>query len=217
MFIGREDPAPTVLLEVRLGGEMSGNDWPQRGPSLRIGGRDYAQAGVYFVTTCSHRRERIFGRVIDGNMALNEFGQCVDEAWLALPERFPQVALGAHVIMPDYMHGIITFTTQHLTSPRRGAGSSRPINIPDAKIPTSPAKILPPGAHPDDSGLTNAHTLGQVMAHFKYKATCAINAKRNGGAKPVFQRGYYERIIRDNRQWTATDLYILANPEKYAA
>jgi REP element-mobilizing transposase RayT len=197
---------------------MSGEHWPQRVPSIRIGDRDYAQAGVYFVTTCAHRREQIFGRVVEGNMVLNEFGQCVDEAWLALPRRFPQVVLGTHVIMPDHMHGIITFTTQHLTSIRRvGARSSRPLKDPAAKNPTSHAKPLPPGAHPDDSGLTNAFTLGHVVAYFKYQATCAINAKRNGGTQRVFQRGYFERIVRDNRQWTATDFYILANPEKYAA
>src|SRR6185503_8783505 len=84
---------------------------PTRVNTIRIPGRDYAQAGAYFVTTCAHRRQPLFGHIENKRMVLNELGRCVEDAWLALPQRFPHVDLDLHVVMPDHMHGIITLTS----------------------------------------------------------------------------------------------------------
>ena len=73
----------------------------------RLGGYDYAQEGVYFITICSHQRQCLFGEIHDGQMRLNAAGGMVQENWEGLSERFPFLALDAFVVMPNHLHGII--------------------------------------------------------------------------------------------------------------
>jgi putative transposase len=211
---GRGDP-PLQRREMGMGVRTRVN-------TIRIPGRDYAQAGAYFVTACTHQRLPLFGRIEDGRMILNEYGRCVQAAWDALPERFAHVDLDEFVIMPDHVHGIITLTSRAIPhealnvprSPRPnnfvGAGSPRP-------APTPVPKFLPAVGHHEPNANSAAEPLGQVIGHFKYAATRSINALRVYGRAPVFQRGYYERIIRDDSQWRYIGWYIQRNPEKFQA
>jgi REP element-mobilizing transposase RayT len=75
--------------------------------SIRIKEYDYTQMGAYFVTIVTYRRDCLFGKIENGIMALNDFGKIADECWRAIPEHFPFVELGAHVIMPNHAHGVI--------------------------------------------------------------------------------------------------------------
>ncbi len=75
--------------------------------SVRLKGYDYASAGSYFITLCCQNRRHLFGHIENKEMVLNQFGQIVEEQWLALPERFPNVALGSFVIMPNHVHYIV--------------------------------------------------------------------------------------------------------------
>jgi putative transposase len=75
--------------------------------SMRLKEHDYAQPGAYFVTIVTFRRECLFGEIVDGEMQLNDFGKIADECWRLIPEHFPNVELGGHVVMPNHMHGII--------------------------------------------------------------------------------------------------------------
>jgi REP element-mobilizing transposase RayT len=74
---------------------------------IRLQGYDYSQAGAYFVTIVTYQRDCLFGDVVNGEMRLNDFGKIADECWLAIPEHFPNVELGAYVIMPNHAHGVI--------------------------------------------------------------------------------------------------------------
>jgi putative transposase len=82
--------------------------------SIRLPGYDYAQAGAYYVTIVTWRRDCLFGEVVDGVMKLSPFGQIADECWRAIPEHFPNVELGAHIIMPNHAHGIIVIREEAL-------------------------------------------------------------------------------------------------------
>lgn len=75
--------------------------------SLRLSDFDYASDGAYFVTVCVQGREHLFGRVVDGEMMLNEAGLMIAQVWNALPDRYPGIAIDVHVVMPDHFHGII--------------------------------------------------------------------------------------------------------------
>ena len=75
--------------------------------SIRLKGYDYTQPGAYFVTTCTHNREPLFGRVVDGEMVLNALGEIVWACWREIPIHFPHVELDAFVVMPNHVHGII--------------------------------------------------------------------------------------------------------------
>ena len=75
-------------------------------PSLRQSGQDYRGIGTYFLTMQCADNEALFGEVIDGEMVLNDFGQIVDEAWVALQERYPYLLPGPRQVMPTHFHGL---------------------------------------------------------------------------------------------------------------
>ena len=88
---------------------------------MRLPGYDYSQAGAYYVTIVTHQRDCLFGEIVNKEMILNDLGKIADECWRAIPEHFPNVELGAHVIMPNHAHGIIIITDNG-----RGAALLRP-------------------------------------------------------------------------------------------
>ena len=75
--------------------------------SIRLKGYDYLQAGAYFVTIVAWRREMLFGEIVDGQMILNWHGQIVLAAWIDLPNHYRHAELGAFIIMPNHIHGIV--------------------------------------------------------------------------------------------------------------
>jgi REP element-mobilizing transposase RayT len=75
--------------------------------SIRLRSCDYAQAGAYFVTLCTHDRMCLLGSVVEGDMRLNDAGQFLQATWEALPDHYPHVELDEFVVMPNHVHGII--------------------------------------------------------------------------------------------------------------
>lgn len=144
--------------------------------SIRLRGYDYTQPGAYFVTVVTRHRECLFGEVVDGVMKLNEFGKIADECWQAIPEHFPFVELGAHVIMPNHAHGIII-----ITDDGREAAMLR------LYADENPHKInVKPGS------------LGAIVRSYKSAVSYHINKEHN--ATGIWQRNYYERSIRNERK-----------------
>jgi REP element-mobilizing transposase RayT len=75
--------------------------------SIRLKGYDYSQAGAYFVTMVTYHRGMLFGEILNEEVRFSDFGKIADECWRELPNHFPNVELGAYVIMPNDVHGII--------------------------------------------------------------------------------------------------------------
>jgi len=163
--------------------------------SIRLPGFDYSQAGAYFVTLVTCQRECLFGEIVNEKMILNEFGKIADECWRAIPEHFPNVDLGAHAIMPNHAHGIIIITSdcvraQHCCAPTSG-------------IKENPHKInVKPGS------------LGAIVRSYKSAVSSRINKEYN--ASNIWQRNYYERVIRNEREMDAIWKYIESNPSRWA-
>jgi putative transposase len=87
--------------------------------SIRIKEYDYTQPGAYFVTIVTFQRDCLFGEIKDEIMILNAIGKIADECWRVIPEHFPNVELGAHIIMPNHVHGIVVITDNGRGTPRR--------------------------------------------------------------------------------------------------
>jgi putative transposase len=193
--------------------------------SIRLAGYDYAQAGAYFVTVVTHGREPpkgamcLFGEIINREMVLNEYGKIVQKWWDDIPNHFPGVETGAFVVMPNHAHGVII-----ITDDRRGA-----VPAPDFGMESTPSvldEIAPDFVMPEDRmstigrgdpAPTQKRTLGQIVAYFKYKSTKEMNALDTSGVVTKFwQRNYYERIIRNEREMGAIWDYIEANPSAWA-
>ena len=85
---------------------MQHQQYPSR-QYIRLKEYDYAQAGLYFITICTHNRKCLFGNVADGKMVLNDAGKMIETQWQELTKRFPNIVLHQYVVMPNHVHGII--------------------------------------------------------------------------------------------------------------
>ena len=193
--------------------------------SIRLKRFDYSSEGAYYVTIVVQGRECLFGEIIDGEMYLNEYGEIVQKWWNEIPIRFPNVELGAFVIMPNHIHGIIWIITN-----RRGEVLS-PHNEPnsDNRKADIQGEVISPRYNPNKNILnenvdviTNQGgatpplqhpTLGQIIAYFKYQSTKEMNRIETDKAITKFwQRNYYEHIIRDEKDLQNKTDYIESNP-----
>jgi len=144
--------------------------------SIRLKGFNYSQAGAYYVTIVTYQRDCLFGEIKNDEMVLSNLGKIADECWRAIPEHFPNVELGAYVVMPNHVHGIILINNNH------------------RKQPNEPV----PGS------------LGTVIGSFKSAVSKRIGRQHN--ATGIWQRNYYEHIIRDEKDLQNKTDYINANP-----
>ncbi len=167
---------------------------PPRRKLLRLKTYDYFQEGAYFVTICSERREKLFGIVRDGEMHLDECGKILAGTWNTLSQRFPNIELDSVVVMPNHIHGIIRIV---------GAGSARP---------SKPLSETKGGETPP---LQEKTSLSQIVGYFKYQSTKLINELRGTPCAKVWQRSFYEHIIRDDESFNRISDYIATNPLRW--
>jgi putative transposase len=164
--------------------------------SIRLREFDYSQSGAYFVTICTKNKECLFGEIKDGEMGLNEFGGIVHMEWLQTAVIRENVELDVFVVMPNHFHGIILLSNTdcrgEVTSPNKMGSCNH---------------VQGGGTPP-----LRKYTLGQIIAYFKYQSTKQINQIRNNPGVPVWQRNYYERIIRNQTELDKIREYVLENP-----
>lgn len=156
--------------------------------SISIPGYDYSQNGHYFVTICVQNKECIFGKINDGKMILNDIGKIIDLYWNKSLNHFKNIELDKYQIMPNHMHGIIVINN---------IGSSRGEVI-------SPLQIS-----------EQCPTLGKIIAYFKYQSTKHINQIRKIPGIKLWQRNYYEHVIRNENDLYRIRQYIEDNPLKW--
>jgi putative transposase len=154
--------------------------------SIRLKDYDYAEPGAYFVTICVSAKRFLFGRLLGGQMRLNEYGQAVQACWSGLPDHYVSVELNAFVVMPNHVHGVIVITDV-------GAG-------------LRPAR---------KGSIHKPHALPEIMRAFKAFCSRGINDMRGTPGARVWQRNYYEHVIRDEQSLNRIREYILANPERW--
>jgi putative transposase len=158
--------------------------------SVRLKGFDYSQNGYYFVTICLQNRECLLGNIIQGKMMLFDAGLIVNEWWQKLPTKYLGVRLDEFIVMPNHVHGIINIDV--------GAGYSRPQTNNSINI---------------EGREDRAPTLGNIVAYFKYQTTKQYN--QDGAIRKLWQRNYYEHIIRDEKEYCAIKQYIQDNPKNW--
>jgi len=154
--------------------------------SIRLRGYDYGQPGPYFVTICTRKRECTLGTIRDGEIALSMAGKVVAACWRAIPDHFHHVCLDEFVVMPNHVHGILQVG-------RRGT---------------------PWRAPTEAFGRPVRGSLPTVIRAFKASATkILIRAKHR--KEFLWQRGYYEHVVRDEEELARVREYIADNPMKW--
>jgi putative transposase len=168
--------------------------------SIRLQGYDYSQPNMFFVTLCAYERNCLFGEALNNTVHLNEAGKVVKQYWLQIPEHFPQVVLDEFIIMPNHIHGILSIEERDDKSPPVGANNYSPAekDISSLDVKT-PSRIK-----------GTSKTVGSIVRGFKIGVTKWF--KENLNVSSVWQRNYYEHIIRVEEDLDKIREYIIANP-----
>lgn len=161
--------------------------------SRRLPGHDYSQPGAYFVTICAADRQCIYGEIVDGQMSLNRNGMVVAKQWVGLASHYANMSIDEFVIMPNHIHGIIFLTEG--SPPSVGAG----FQPADGSRPAKPQHALP-----------------EIIRGFKTYSSLEINRLRRTPGQPVWQRNYYEHVVRTENDLAVIKKYIVENPLKWA-
>ena len=190
------------------------NPEKHRRRSIRLQGYDYSWQGAYFVTICTQNRECLFGNMQHNEMVVNNAGEMACKIWNNLSVKCPAVSIDEFIVMPNHVHGIIII----VGAPLVGALS---LELRMGRTGREDMYSNRVGMGKDRAGTRPAPTsLGDIVGIFKSISThqYAINVnKNNWPAFPgkLWQRNYYERIIRNDDELNRIREYILNNPQQW--
>ncbi len=192
---------------------MSINNPKHHRRSIRLPEYDYSQEGVYYITICTQDRRCLFGGIINGRVKLSEYGKIAERFWRDMTEYCDGILLDTFVIMPNHMHAIIVIIGDVI---RRGEVASPLGGTVD--ISGKPGDgIEIPGEVTSPLRGTGKHTLGQILAFYKYQTTKSINAIKNTPGNKIWQRNYWEHVIRNEKSLHKIRGYIRDNPWHWAS
>ena len=154
--------------------------------SIRLQGYDYSQTGIYFVTICTHQRQCLFGEIRNGKMILNQIGKIVSQEWLKSAEIRQEITLDEWIIMPNHLHGIVVINNK--------LGASLAPLQEDQRKPKS---------------------LSSFIGGFKSSVTKRIKTICEHSNPVIWQRNYYEIIVRDEKQLNQIRQYMINNPQAW--
>ena len=182
--------------------------------SVRLQGYDYAKPGAYFITICAHNRTCLFGKIVDGKMELNEFGMIVKNEWLRTSIIRPNIDIDEFVIMPNHLHGILIIVDNNHCRGVWPYAPTMPYAPTTPYAPASETEITPSTNKPNQTSefKSPSQTIGAIIRGFKSATTKQINVCRNSPGTPVWQRNYYEHIIRNDDELNRIRAYIKNNP-----
>ena len=153
---------------------------------IRLRYYDYRRTGVYFVTICTHGRRSTLGTNRRGEMKLSPLGDLTEMRWRSIPDHSPNVSLDLFIVMPNHVHGLVAIQSEsELSESRRSPGELRP------------------------------RSLGAVVGGFKASVTRIGREDRIVGSEPVWQRGFWEHIVRGPEALERIRTYIIENPTRW--
>ena len=158
-------------------------------------GFDYSQPGAYFITVCTRNRACILGDVTEGKLRLSAAGRLAQAAWKELPQHYPHVHLDAWTVMPNHVHGIAILKSDSVD--HVGANS---VGHVGAGLKPAP---------------TQRHGLPEIVRAFKTFSARHINALQETVGTALWQRNYYEHVIRDEEALDRIRQYIADNPARW--
>ncbi|MBU0528456.1 transposase [bacterium] len=175
---------------------------------------DYSTPHWYFVTICTQNHKELFGKIVEGKMVLNEYGEIVKFTWDDLPKHNPHVGLDEFVIMLNHVHGIIILNDMQnnvgTDSKSIRKRQSIVVGTDSKSVRTNQSSINRTGLDPVPT--EKYHGIPEIVRQFKGFSARRINAIRNTQGQTIWQRSYYDHIIRNEKSLDNIRLYILENP-----
>jgi REP element-mobilizing transposase RayT len=237
--------------------------------TIRLKRHDYTSECSYFLTMCTHKRNHLFGKIIDWKIVLNDFGKIAHQCWLQIPNHFPNAEIDEYIIMPNHIHGIIhmhpvganqyspallttgnkskidnkfknnTTQSQKVNNDpnendvelfkndgygfawgMRANDDSRGIRAYDDSRAIRAYDDSRAIRANDDSPLRDrrwengtSNSIGSIIRGFKIGVTKCV--RQRDPEFTVWQRNYWEHIIRDRDQYCRIKQYIINNPGKW--
>ena len=169
--------------------------------SIRLKGYDYSQEGLYFITICCENNICRFGNIENEEMILNDFGQIAHNEWLNLAERFDNFELDTFQIMPNHIHSIISLKVKIGQSASNDNENSENNSCLEIWAGASPAP-------------TTADIIGSYKS-LVANGCLGIYKSKNEIMGKLWQRNYYEHIIRDENSYQTISNYVENNPSKW--
>jgi putative transposase len=163
------------------------NDKKYHRRSIRLKGYDYSQIGAYFITICVHNRECLFGKIANDDITLNEYGIIAKNEWIKSSEIRKEIKLDEHIVMPNHIHGIIWIDNSV------GANGRSPLQRTNM----------------------GPKTLSSFVAGYKSTVAKQINELRRLPGVSVWQRNYYDHVIRNEKELMEIREYIINNPRQW--
>lgn len=176
--------------------------------SNRLTGFDYSQKAAYFITICTYERKCLFGRITVGangcspdivdapKMILNKFGEIAQYEWEKSAKIRSEIILDEFVVMPNHIHGIVMIEKNNNV-----VGANDDISGANSRSPLQ-RRMKP-------------KSISSFIAGYKSVVTKQINQIRNTPRQQVWQRNYYDHIIRNEQDLTRVREYIVNNPLKW--
>lgn len=172
--------------------------------SIRLKGYDYTQPGACFVTVVTQNRVCLFGEIVDGRMRLNRLGKIVYEEWFRTARLRPYVELrpDEFIVMPNHIHGIIRIVD--IIDDDNVVGARR------RRAPTTTS-----GTTLEQFGRPVPGSIPTIIRAFKSATTRRINEWRGTPGARVWQRNYWEHIVRNEKALERIRRYIMTNPARW--
>jgi REP element-mobilizing transposase RayT len=164
--------------------------------SLRLEGYDYSQSGFYFITICTQDRKQIFGEIKENEMQLNKYGLIATNTWNELHQYYDNIQLDEFIVMPNHIHGIVIINDVGATL----AVARKYLHIQKNRAGVNPVPTL---------------AVGNIVGAYKSmvaKQCLEIYKNEHQQMGKLWQRGYYDHIIRDNESFQNIINYIKNNP-----
>ncbi len=143
------------------------------------------------MTVCSDFKRYTFGRIQDHCCRLSPLGELVQQIWTMIPDHFPHARLHVFVVMPNHFHGIVEIVRSVATRHTAPDAFAMPLE-----------------------GFLGAGSLSVIARSFKSEVTrrAKLQLHCTGG---VWQTGYFDRVIRDAREFADATRYIVENPARW--
>jgi putative transposase len=162
--------------------------------SIRLPGFDYSSPGMYFMTICTAQRRCMLGHIYEDKSVLSQIGEVVRTCWLEIPFHFSNLEMEAFVVMPNHLHGIL------IVHPGRQ----------NLKSQNEPKEFI------EAFGKPVVGSIPTIIRSFKAAVTKRVRDAGLLHDGPVWQRGYFERVLRDSREFINAKDYIIKNPLRWA-
>ncbi len=208
---------------------MSYNPLIHHRRSIRLKDFDYSQEGLYFITMVCEGRTHRFGKIENGKMILNQCGQIAYDEWIKLLNRFPNFEMDEFQIMPNHVHGIISLK-DYFFEIETTVGATLAVALPTAQAD----KLQPPETRKDiDENRATARvaptkvaptkvapkaTISDIIGAYKSivsNGCLSIYKSKNKTMGKLWQRNYWEHIIRNQQAYQNISNYIINNPKKW--